>query len=163
LLNGTLSHQLFLALTRSVPPAAAPSGRRRGRTWPPKDTLSTSLATEPGQFALFSLPRDLSRANRENRPWSPTARHTRPDIDHVWHTAGEIAELRGWSASLLDMVGKGTAIALICRPPGEPVPHSELLPLGRRKYPVVRIADVLTHAGLLTDDRPDQIEQNWRT
>ncbi|OZM77817.1 hypothetical protein CFP66_34220 [Pseudonocardia sp. MH-G8] len=58
-------------------------------------------------------------------------RSTEPHIVHATRVADSLAETHGWSSRLRYDVCRGLIIALGCRPPDEPVRHSELVTADR--------------------------------
>lgn len=157
-------HQLFFTdMLRSLRSRAGASLRPekpQRRLLSPPEPFTTAAGL--GQYRLFEVRRDLLRFSRPPHVlWLEEAKRE-PHLAQAFHAADRLADAYGWSDRLLYDVHRGLIIALACRPPDELVPHSELEALAARRISVHRVAAVLGEAGLLLDDRADNIDLGWQ-
>jgi hypothetical protein len=79
---------------------------------------------------------------------------TSPALAAAARVADRLAEARGWSAAARHRVGQGLRIALAGSSEDEPVQWSRALPLLHAAHvPAKHVAEVLSQAGMLNDDR----------
>jgi hypothetical protein len=114
-----------------------------------------------GQLPLFDVVRDLSRITLPLTFFKRPDLGRYPHLERAWNTAGNLAEMQGWSSRNLAEAKRGLAIALTCRPADEPVRQRELLVLPQRGFPVHHISAVLEEAGLLAE-HIDPVEVHWQ-
>ncbi|MFI6326502.1 hypothetical protein ACIBG8_53900 [Nonomuraea sp. NPDC050556] len=106
------------------------------------------------QLVLFELPRDLRAGLARGFPPPPDA-----ELERAFHQfVREHARRYGWSKAKADRIQRAIRIMLgIQDTPGAPIRRSDVMLLSRIKHSAAVVADVLTEAGMLQEDREPAI------
>lgn len=118
------------------------------KTVPPDMSLLQPVTHQ--QLVLFDLPRDLRRGLQHGFPAI-----TQPALEKALHAfARDHAARHGWKGSKADRVQRGIRIMLAIQDtPGAAIRRSDVALLSTIKHSAAVVADVLTAAGMLDEDR----------
>lgn len=150
-LAGVISHQLALAGTTKM--RGPRSGTRRNR--PPAEPVAVPVPrpADGGQLQLH-----LPAAGRAF-DWALHAELTNPALARVRRIAARMSQAHGWNPTLVAELDRALVILLSGHPDGQWFRYSELV--GVLHYygvSIARVAEVLSAAGLLDDDRVPAFE-----
>lgn len=154
-LAGVVSHRLSLAGTTKMRGPRSGTRLNKSLTSPQTEpvTAPAQRPTDDGQLQLH-----LPGAGRAF-DWALHAELTNPTLARARRIAERMGQAHGWNPKLVAELDRALVILLSGHPDGQRFRRSELVDVPHRYgFSITRVAEVLSRAGLLDDDRVPAFE-----